>query len=446
LIPTIPGATFVRRSIITSSQTYNFSAGADLILFEVFGGGGGGGGCSNGVTHAVGGHGAAGGYVIRTVRRPTASSASITVGAGGAAQGSDGITPGGTGGGSLVVIGGTTFASAAGGQGGASSATASGIRCIQGGRPGTSTTGDVNINGYPGAASVTLSGNGNEFPQYFGGHIPQIGHQSFGSGGAGAVMNNSSGAVNGSPGFAGGVIITEYSLIGRSHHKQARRSGQAQSRAGRFIGVRHLTSGTSVTLSAATKAIFVELIGGGAGGGGASAVGSTGAYAQGGGSGSRATRYFANPAATLSYSIGAGGAGGSGMADGNAGGTTSITVGGVSLTAPGGLGGYTMAADDTNAISEYYTFNSPGGNSDFAARGAPGEYGRRFNMTNGSGGCGGSTIYGGGGIGGVNNIGNGASGTGYGSGGSGADVGGTTEGSFSGGNGAGGLIVIWEMG
>lgn len=101
-------------------------------------------------------------------------------------------------------------------------------------------------------------------------------------------------------------------------------------------------SGT-YTPTAGTKRILVEVWGGGGGGGGVDGVATAGHWAKGGsgGGGGYCSKWIASGlAASYSYTVGAGGAGGTaGANDGSQGGTSTFSGTGVSLTANGGLGG-----------------------------------------------------------------------------------------------------------
>lgn len=105
--------------------------------------------------------------------------------------------------------------------------------------------------------------------------------------------------------------------------------------------VQVLTSGTAATYTTPAGAKFLKVYAWGAGGsgGGCSSGVSSGGAGGGGGGGALAVKWIANPEASYTYTIGAGGtAGSSGTNPGNAGGTT--TFGSVSLgTMSAGGGG-----------------------------------------------------------------------------------------------------------
>ena len=111
-------------------------------------------------------------------------------------------------------------------------------------------------------------------------------------------------------------------------------------------------SGT-YTPTAGTKRILVEVWGAGGGGGGVDGIATSGHWAKGGSGagGGYCSKWIAsNLAASYSYTVGAGGSGGSaGANDGSTGGSSTFSGTGVSLTANGGAGGIgnTAAAGGT---------------------------------------------------------------------------------------------------
>lgn len=136
-----------------------------------------------------------------------------------------------------------------------------------------------------------------------------------------------------------------------------------------------LTTGTSYTTPSGCNAIYVELVGGGAGG--ASAL-STRSGA-GGGGGAYAAKYFTvSPSTAYVYAIGAGG--GAGFNGGN----TTFTVGGTTVTAGGGVSGG-VGGTATNG-----DINVSGGVA-----------GPSSNTSGSNGGAGGGSFFGSGGPGGT---------------------------------------------
>lgn len=169
-----------------------------------------------------------------------------------------------------------------------------------------------------------------------------------------------------------------------------------------------LTSGTSYTAPANCVAIYVEAVGGGGGGGGRQNLD----YGTGGGSGAYSAKYFTvTPFASYTYAVGAGGAGGSVNFSGGAGGATTFTVGGTTISAGGGSGGY------VGSVSTVI-----GGSGGSAANGDINAAGSGASLTGAASFFGGGAAF------------NGAGSTG-GGGGGGIDGGGA---------GGAGLIRIWE--
>ena len=137
------------------------------------------------------------------------------------------------------------------------------------------------------------------------------------------------------------------------------------------------TSSGNFTLASA-QAVKIYTIGGG-GGGGSVYRGSAGG--SGGGGGGMAYKLFSNvPAGTYSYTVGGSGAGGDGSNSetGQNGGTTSITIGSVTLQATGGSGGARLTGTDSNT-----------GSVGLGGAGGVGSNGD----TNGTGGAGANGIY-----------------------------------------------------
>lgn len=161
------------------------------------------------------------------------------------------------------------------------------------------------------------------------------------------------------------------------------------------------TAGTTTwTIPAATTKVKVTVVGGGgAGGGAAAAIGASGA---GGGAGAIGIYYFngLTPGATITYGVGNGGTVGANGAVGGTGGVSNASVGGVTISAPGGIGGAAGAAASTpyaggaggaiatqtggTAAAFYGAIGSAGGNSwgtaaigtGIGGMGAPGYEGR----------------------------------------------------------------------
>lgn len=203
------------------------------------------------------------------------------------------------------------------------------------------------------------------------------------------------------------------------------------------------TSGSSFSTGSNTNLLKIRMVAGGGAGGGNALISSNDSASGGGGSGSYAEWTIAvTPNTSYTCSIGAGGVPASGNNPGGNGGNTTFTIGGITVTCNGGIGGTGSAQGAQSsggaggAISTNGTFNIPGQNG---SGGLAGGFGDKA-------GDGGSTPLGFGGQGSSN--GNGAqsianAGTGYGSGGSGISAKGSF-GASQGGAGAPGVIIIEE--
>ena len=207
--------------------------------------------------------------------------------------------------------------------------------------------------------------------------------------------------------------------------------------------------GTYTKSSGATKAL-VYVVGGGGGGGGidGQGIGSTGAGG-GGGAGGMATKLITSGlGATESVTVGdggSGGAGGSGGSNGSTGGTSSFGSH-CSATGGGGGGGGTASAVSNATIRNGGT-GGVGSSGDINTTGQPGSPGIAAGTSTSEAvsGNGGSTIFGGGARS-VNGDQNGedcADLTQAGGGGSGA-CNTDTSGNYRGGNGANGIVVVYE--
>lgn len=212
----------------------------------------------------------------------------------------------------------------------------------------------------------------------------------------------------------------------------------------RLIRVVDINQGTTTfTPTTGAKALYVECFGAGGGGGGvATAVTNSGA-AGGGGSGAYSASWLTAISTSYACVVGALGAGGTaGANNGSVGADT--TFDGGTITAKGGLGGIA----DTIAILHVGGLGGAGGAAGSGAgdtlfSGTPGEAGLALAAAQGVSGRGGNSPFGGGGNS-LKTQSAGAAATGFGSGGSGgcAVSGGA---SVAGGNGADGLIRVWEF-
>ncbi|MFU0912795.1 carbohydrate kinase [Kluyvera intermedia] len=217
---------------------------------------------------------------------------------------------------------------------------------------------------------------------------------------------------------------------------------------GRLVGITVVKSSQLYAKNPATKFAVIEVLGGGGAGGGSASITANATCSLGGGgtNGAYAKVIVLNPEDKTPIAIGSGGAAVS-AATGNTGGTTSFG----SISAPGGFGGNSMPANSTPAIS-----GTDGARTVVDTSGAdivlistpilqPGILGFRLSGTVGVSGAGGRSVFGDGGYARSAQGLPGIDGEAYGSGGGGA-YSAATAGSpaFAGGNGAQGVVVIWE--
>jgi len=202
-----------------------------------------------------------------------------------------------------------------------------------------------------------------------------------------------------------------------------------------------LTSGSNINWIIPSGVFRCKVTCIGAGGGGAGGVN----YSKGGGGGGGGLciKVFNNltPGGNATYTIGVGGAGGDGANWGAAGGNTSFTWSGITITANGGGSGQYRNGTNEHSPS---AGGGDGINGDINIKGGGGSCGHtiRKSSLNGMSYGGNSPLgYGFGGVDPVSNMdvaANGNNGTGYGGGGSG----GYAAGDVKGGNGSNGAIII----
>jgi hypothetical protein len=214
-----------------------------------------------------------------------------------------------------------------------------------------------------------------------------------------------------------------------------------------------LTSGVAATWSpgATTRWLILLVQGAGGAGGGAAGNGAgTSASGGGGGAGGWSLAIEATPAATYTYTVGAGGVSGSaGSHAGGAGGTTQIAGGVRSITVTGGGGGFGDLATVVGTTSVGGSGGvATGGNLNVG--GALGRCGASADATLASVANGGNALLGVGGVGGITSGGSGAMhgspGSGFGGGGGGGVATGVSTTTLRfGGAGGNGAIVIWEF-
>lgn len=220
------------------------------------------------------------------------------------------------------------------------------------------------------------------------------------------------------------------------------------SRPGRLKSFQIFTSGTAQTYTrpAGITSILVEVLGGGGGGAGVDANTANISLGGGGGGGGYARLWVSSAAASYTYTVGGGGAGGAaGTNNGVAGGTTTFSAS--SLQATGGSGGTSLAPSAAGGNAVTGGGGGVGSNGDINIVGGTG--GASFGTLSAYciGGFGGSSYFGGGATAPVINT--NASSAGItaltrGGGGSGAcSINNTTD--RAGGDGASGLIIVWEF-
>lgn len=204
------------------------------------------------------------------------------------------------------------------------------------------------------------------------------------------------------------------------------------------------TSSGTYTPNPKAKTIIVEVQGGGGGGGGTNSPASLSSASGSGASGAYAKAMISNPT-VQTVTVGAGGLGGvdNPAGNGNPGGQSSF---GSLVTAVGGNGGFAMTADSrilsATIAGTVPTTQFTGANVFGRGIGMPG-LSVRLSAGVSYSGNGGDSQMGAGGLGSRGRS-RGGDGTGPGAGGAGANVNGGAEGSFKGGNGAAGIVIIWE--
>jgi hypothetical protein len=218
---------------------------------------------------------------------------------------------------------------------------------------------------------------------------------------------------------------------------------------GNLIGIQTFTADGTYTPTAGTTKVLVYVVGGGGAGGGANGAGANTSSAGGGGGGGATSIKFISTGlgSTETVTVGAGGVGNS-TTNGGAGGTTSF---GSHATATGGSGGKGgsgagVAADRSVRLREGGAGGSiSSGVGDVlisGQAGGKGVAGSETDATSVAAGEGGSSHLGGGAYG-IDGLDNGIDAVGYGGGGGGGSSFNTT-GNRSGGNGADGVVVIYE--
>lgn len=203
-----------------------------------------------------------------------------------------------------------------------------------------------------------------------------------------------------------------------------------------------LTAGTTYTTPSGATFLKITVVGPGGGGGGTASAAATAGSGGGGGGGGVSIAYITSPSASYTYAVGSGGAGGTAGnnagSNGSADSTFNTTIigskglGGSGSGAAGGIG-YTTSGGSGGSASGG-SMNMPGG------AGGPGFV---LSTSQATGGAGGSSIFGRGGVSGITS-GTGAAGTAYGGGGGGG-IQISNGGAQAGGAGANGIIIVEEF-
>ena len=235
--------------------------------------------------------------------------------------------------------------------------------------------------------------------------------------------------------------------------------------AGRLINIQSFTSSGTYTPNASALQALVYVQGAGGGGGGADSDSNTdqGGMGSGGNGGGYIQSAFIDVSAgsySSTITIGAGGAGGAGEAAGTNGGDSVYNDGTISLTAKGGAGGTSQSDNNapdiaqspdsqSNTVSNHTPILNIGTNTAEPGTSAESESSGGVNIS--SGGKGGNSFFGYGGKGGKARnttdtaIFAGSDAVGFGSGGGGSATRGAVSGSsYPAGDGAGGIIIIYE--
>jgi hypothetical protein len=217
---------------------------------------------------------------------------------------------------------------------------------------------------------------------------------------------------------------------------------------GRWLATTLLTTTTSAnfTTGGSTHTIRIRGVAGGGGGGGCASVAAAAGAAGGGGAGSYAEAVFAvAPNTAYAYQCGAAGTGSSGAA-GNNGSNSTFTVGSTTVTCNGGTGGPLCTPVTSGNVLT--VLGGAGGvvstNGNVNGAGAPGDPGILILESTPVfvAGCGGSTIFGGGG-GSITAAATGTAAIGYGAGGGGSCTGASTA--RAGGTGVQGIWIVDEF-
>lgn len=219
----------------------------------------------------------------------------------------------------------------------------------------------------------------------------------------------------------------------------------AAAKSGRLIKRTAVSSSGTYTTSPNCNTILVEGVGGGGGGGGTATAASSASVGVPGGGGTYGWKVFSvTPSTGYTIVVGAAGTAGAAGGPGGAGGLSSFTVGGVTMSVPGGSGGTNTVASTVASILPGAAGGTAASNVDFGMAGQAGGLAIRLSGTVAASENGGSSPLGAGGLATALSAGAGNAGTGFGSGGSGGL---TLNGSaaVAGGAGTQGLLIVWEF-
>lgn len=265
-----------------------------------------------------------------------------------------------------------------------------------------------------------------------------------------AIVNPDGSALNSAQIPAGSINHVVFDGTNFQLANSGASGGGGSSSVGRMLAIHYLTGGTGATFTKNVLAntLQVECIGGGGGGGGTSGTVANAGCGGGGGAGAYVRSLITAPAASYTYTVGAGGAGGVAGAVGSAGTATTFSDGFfVTLSAGGGDAGGAGGGSTT----DYIVGSGSGGGASGGDLNITGNSGTEGMLVNGfaNGGEGGASYLGGSPHGAtvVSTTSNGTSaGANSGAGGSGgAGAGnGVTSAQCDGGAGGSGLIIVTE--
>ncbi|QBP09386.1 phage tail protein [Cupriavidus metallidurans] len=222
--------------------------------------------------------------------------------------------------------------------------------------------------------------------------------------------------------------------------QHAMQLGQAT---GRLLNIQYFTSSGTYTPSPGTTSIIVEAVGGGGAGGGATSAASNVSAGGSGSAGGWGYKRITSGFSGASVTIGAKGTGVAGAAGGNG---TTTSFGAFLSVLGGGGGGAGVAAAVVGIAGSVGAASGVGAGADVGASGQVGNPGVILSPTSGFGGVGAVSRFGSGGLfTGLNGTGVTAGGnaSGFGASGSGA-IGVNNGATAAGGNGAPGLIIVYE--